>query len=136
MKDRWNPEVTGKVSQNPVTLKAFLWMISMTCKCSPPSRAQAIVNNGRRNGNSHIYILWRFIDPSAMTDATVAGRASSSTHSTHARASASSDLHDQYIKLLTPTHRHRTSSEIAENLKRLRRLVLTDGIPDGVGFQR
>jgi hypothetical protein len=34
-------------------------------------------------------------------------------------------LHD----LLSPTNRHRTSSEIHDSLKRIRRIVLTEGIP-------
>ena len=35
-------------------------------------------------------------------------------------------LHD----LLSPTNRHRTSSEIHDSLKRIRRVVLTEGIPE------
>lgn len=35
-------------------------------------------------------------------------------------------LHD----LLSPTNRHRTSSEIHDSLKRIRRIVLTEGIPE------
>lgn len=39
-------------------------------------------------------------------------------------------LHD----LLSPTNRHRTSSEIHDSLKRIRRIVLTEGIPELVSF--
>jgi len=39
-------------------------------------------------------------------------------------------LHD----LLTPTNRHRTSSEIHDSLKRIRRIVLTEGIPELVSL--
>lgn len=34
------------------------------------------------------------------------------------------------LELLTPTNRHRSSSEISDGLKRIRRLVLTEGIPE------
>lgn len=36
------------------------------------------------------------------------------------------------LELLTPTNRHRTSSEISDGLKRIRRIVLTEGIPEVV----
>jgi cell cycle arrest protein BUB2 len=39
-------------------------------------------------------------------------------------------LHD----LLSPTNRHRTSSEIHDSLKRIRRIVLTEGIPELVNY--
>jgi hypothetical protein len=39
-------------------------------------------------------------------------------------------LHD----LLSPTNRHRTSSEIHDSLKRIRRIVLTEGIPELVSY--
>jgi len=39
-------------------------------------------------------------------------------------------LHD----LLTTTNRHRTSSEIHDSLKRIRRIVLTEGIPELVSL--
>jgi len=34
------------------------------------------------------------------------------------------------LELLTPTNRHRSSSEISDGLKRIRRIVLTEGIPE------
>lgn len=38
--------------------------------------------------------------------------------------------YETLLPLLTPAHRHRTSSEISDGLKRIRRLVLTEGIPE------
>lgn len=47
------------------------------------------------------------------------------------------DLYDAYAALLSPASaypagRYRSTSEIADGLKRLRRLILTEGIPDVV----
>lgn len=45
---------------------------------------------------------------------------------------AGSSAYDTLLPLLTPVNRHRTSSEISDGLKRIRRLVLTEGIPEPV----
>ena len=48
----------------------------------------------------------------------------------------STTAYDALLPLLTPTNRHRTSSEISDGLKRIRRLVLTEGIPEVVSRGR
>ena len=45
-----------------------------------------------------------------------------------------SSTYDTLLPLLTPANRHRTSSEISDGLKRIRRLVLTEGIPEPVSL--
>lgn len=46
----------------------------------------------------------------------------------------SATAYDALLPLLTPANRHRTSSEISDGLKRIRRLVLTEGIPEVVSY--
>lgn len=44
--------------------------------------------------------------------------------------------YDKFASLLTPANqsqsRHRSASDIADGMKRIRRLILTDGIPEVV----
>ncbi|EIW66443.1 hypothetical protein TREMEDRAFT_34771 [Tremella mesenterica DSM 1558] len=42
------------------------------------------------------------------------------------------DVYDQFSTLLNPASKHRSASDISDGLKRIRRLVLTEGIPNDV----
>jgi hypothetical protein len=54
------------------------------------------------------------------------------------KPAAQTQLYETLTSLLNPSHvtpyssssRHRTSSEISDGLKRIRRIVLTEGIPE------